>query len=64
MTVVPEFYVNAAENTSTLVVFVSGKEVRYEAGMTNQHFHLQYTPYGPNKLDVLIESANMEEIIT
>ena len=53
MTVVREFYANIVENTLTHVVFVRGKHVRYDATTINQLFRLQYTPVGPNKLDVL-----------
>ena len=63
MTVVRDFYVNATENTSTPVLFVRGKQVRYDAGTINQLFRLQYTPIKPDGLDVLIESSNMEEVI-
>ena len=62
MTVALEFYANAGENTSSQVVFVRGKQVRYDAGMINQLFLLQHTSVGPNEIDVLIESANMEEV--
>ena len=36
--------------------------MRYDAATINQLFRLQYTPIGPDELDVLIESANMEEV--
>ena len=64
MTVVREFYMNTVENTSTLVVFVREKQVRYDVGTINQLLHLQYTPHGLDELDILAESANMEEIST
>ena len=35
VTIVHEFYMNTAENTSTLVVFVKGKQVHYDASMIN-----------------------------
>ena len=38
-----------------------GKHVRYDAGTVNQLLHLQYTPHGPDELE-LVESTNMEEI--
>ena len=40
MTVVREFYTNEVENTSSQVVFVRGKQVRYDADMINQLFRL------------------------
>ena len=40
MIVVYEFYTNAAENTSTQVVFVREKQVQYDAGTINQLLHL------------------------
>ena len=62
MTLVHEFYENATKNISTPIVFVRGKHVCYDAGTINQLLHLQYTLHGPDELDVLVESANMEEI--
>ena len=53
MTVVHEFYANAVKNTSTPVVFVRGKHVRYDAGTINQLLHLQYTPHGPDELELV-----------
>ena len=62
MTVIRKFFVNAAESTSSYTVFVRGKLVRYDAEIINQLFHLPYTPSGPNELDYLMDSTNMEEV--
>ena len=62
MTIVCEFDENTTENSSTLVVFVRGKQVRYDAGTINQLFHLQYISHGLDDLAILVESTNMEEI--
>ena len=62
MIVVREFHANAEENTSTQVVFVKVKQVRYDADTINQLFCLQYTLVGPDELDVLIKLANMEKV--
>ena len=62
MTVVREFFVNAAESTSSYMVFVRGKQVRYEVGTINQLFHLPYSPSGHDELDYLMNSANMEDV--
>ena len=62
MTIVREFYMNTEENTSTPVIFVRRKHVHYDTGMINQLFCLQYTPHGLDELDLLVKSANMEEI--
>ena len=64
MTMVREFYANAWDNTPTLVVFVREKQVRYDAGTINQLLQLQYTLHGPDEIDLLAESANMENIST
>ena len=55
MTVVYKLYASIAKNTSTTVVFVRGKQVRYDASTINQLLHLQYTPYKPDELDMLLE---------
>ena len=64
MTMVHELYTNETENTSTSVVFVRKKQVCYDASSINQLLCLQYTPHGPDELDLLAELANMEEIST
>ena len=43
-------------------MFVRGKHVRYDVGTINQLFHLPYNPSGPDELDYLMDSANMEEV--
>ena len=43
-------------------MFVRGKQVRYVAGTINQLFRLSYNPSGPNKVDYLMNSTNMEEV--
>ena len=62
MIVVHEFYVNTTKNTSTLVVFVREKQVRYDAETINQLLHLQYIPHGPDEVGILAELDNMEDI--
>ena len=62
MKVVREFFVNAAKCTSRYMVFVRGKQVRYDAATINQLFRLPYNPSGPDEVDYLMNSANMEEV--
>ena len=62
MTVVGNFFANAAESTSSYTVFVRGKQVRYDTGTINKLFCLPYNPSGPDELDYLIDSTNMEEV--
>ena len=62
MTMFHEFYANVAKKTSSQVVFVRGKQVRYEARTINQLFCPHYTPIGLDELALLMELANMEEV--
>ena len=62
MIVVHEFFANATESTSNYRVFVRGKQVKYDTRTINQLFRLPYNPSGLDKLDYLIDSANMEEV--
>ena len=62
MSVVLKFFVNAVECNSGYTVFVRGKLVRYDVGTINQLFRLPYNPSGPNEVDYLMNSANMEEV--
>ena len=36
--------------------------MQYDTRKINQLFHLQYTPVGPDELDLLMDSTNMEEV--
>ena len=63
MTVVREFFANAAESTLAYMVFARGKHVRYDVGTINQLLRLPYNPSGPDELDYLMNSAaNMMEV--
>ena len=62
MTVVRESLVNTVECTSGYTVFVRGKQVRYDMAIINQLLHLLYNPSGPNEVEYLMNSTNMEEV--
>ena len=62
MKVVREFFANASEGTSGHMVFVRGKQVKYDTTTINQLLHLPYKPNGPNKVEYLMNTANMEEV--
>ena len=63
MTVVHEFFTNAPEGTSSHMVFVRGKQVKYDATTINHLLCLQYNPTGPNEVDYLLnDDANKVEV--
>ena len=43
-------------------MFVRGKQVIYDVAIINQLFCLSYNPSGPDEIDYLMNSTNMEEV--
>ena len=60
--VVHEFFANATKCTSGYMVFVKLKQVKYDVATINQLLHLLYNPSGPDKVEYLMNLANMEEV--
>ena len=58
-----KFFTNAVERTSGYTMFVWGKQVKYYTATINQLLHLPYNPSGPDEVDYLMNSTNIEEVI-
>ena len=62
MMVVHDFFVNVAECTIGYMVFVRGKQVKYDMATINQLLHLPYNPNDPDEVEYLMNAINMEEV--
>ena len=63
ITVIYEFFSNAPEGTSSHMVFVRGKQVKYDAVTINHLLRLQYNPTGLDEVEYLLnDDANMVKV--
>ena len=60
--VVCEFFANAPNGNPGYMVFIGGKQVKYDVVTINQLLWLPYNPSDPNEVKYMMNKANMEEV--